>query len=202
MEDIFDPQGFDLKGALEVVARQGATSVPLLAKEYHPALLEEAQKLTYQPEPEVVGSGERVVRQQLATCESFPPGSLYLALQASLQRSLEQCLAESEPYPFETPLRLDALSLQRYAAGSLGITPHRDGLKYINLIVVVVIAGRGRFCVCADRSGRGAREIAADPGRAILMRAPGFYGSQERPFHFVDWVTADRWTFGMRQRRE
>lgn len=202
MEDIFELQGFDLKGALEVIARQGATSVPLLAKEYHLALLEEAQKLTYQPEPEVVGSGERVVRQQLATCESFPPGSLYLRLSEALGQLLGERLAEIEPYPFETPLRLNALSLQRYTAGSLGITPHRDGLKYVNLIVVVVIAGKGRFCTCANRSGREAQEIAAETGRAILMRAPGLYGSRERPFHFVDQITADRWTFGLRQIRE
>jgi hypothetical protein len=202
VEDVFDPHGFDMEDALEAIARQGATSVPLLAEGFRLELLEEAKRVTYQLEPEVVGSGERVVRQQLATCEIFPLGSQYLVLQAAIQHLLESRLAEIEPYPFETPLHLDALALQKYAAGSLGITPHRDGLKYVNLIVVVVIAGKGRFCICADRSGRDAREIAADPGRAILMRAPGLYGSQERPFHFVDRIRGDRWTFGLRQRRE
>ncbi len=65
----------------------------------------------------------------------------------------------------------------------------------------MVLAGRGRFFVCEDRTGRGAREVEAAPGMAIFMRGPGFHGSQDRPFHYVSEISETRYTFGLRQRR-
>jgi hypothetical protein len=104
-------------------------------------------------------------------------------------------------YLFPSPLHFNSLSLQKYAQGSIGITPHRDGLRYINLICIFVIAGQGRFFVCADRSGQEAVEIEATPGNVILMRAPGFLGEDLRPFHFVSEISATRYSFGLRQLR-
>ncbi len=43
---------------------------------------------------------------------------------------------------------------------------------------IVVVGGGGRLFVCADRSGRDAREIPALPGHVILKRGPGFGGSE------------------------
>jgi hypothetical protein len=137
----------------------------------------------------------------MGSLEDFPPRSLFVEFRDSLQGLFDRYLAEADPAPFTTPLRLDRTVLQRYPKGSLGITPHRDNLRYINLICVIVIGGRGRFFVCADRSGRDSVEIPADPGRMILMRAPGFQGSSRRPFHYVTDVTEERFTFGLRQRR-
>jgi hypothetical protein len=92
--------------------------------------------------------------------------------------------------------------LQRYEKGSIGITPHRDGLRFINLVCVFAVGGRGRFYVCSDRSGKDAREIDASEGNVILMRAPGLFGSQDnRPFHYVTDIRETRYTFGLRQKR-
>ena len=91
------------------------------------------------------------------------------------------------------------IELARYETGSLGITPHRDGFKYKNLIGIFMIGGRGRFYVCSDRAGNDAREIDASPGNVILMKAPGFLGRKERPFHYVTDIQGTRYIFGLRQ---
>jgi len=186
---------------LEKVMLVGAASLPLLDESFRRGLLAEAESFTYTPEEEFVGSGERLVRQQMGSFESFPPGSAYLELRDAFQFWLEvrlQCLPQ---YLFPSPLHFNSLSLQKYAQGSIGITPHRDGLRYINLICIFVIAGQGRFFVCADRSGQEAVEIEATPGNVILMRAPGFLGEDLRPFHFVSEISATRYSFGLRQLR-
>ena len=179
----------------------GAVSLPLLDESYRLSLLREAECYPYTPEPEYVGSGDRLVRQQMSSFDAFPPGSLYLGLRDALQIWLEERLVALPEYPFSTPLRFNSLSLQRYEPGSIGITPHRDGLRYINLICLLVIGGRGRFFVCADRSGRGAVEVDAAPGHLILMRAPGFMGETARPFHYVTEIYQRRYSFGLRQLR-
>jgi hypothetical protein len=75
-------------------------------------------------------------------------------------------------------------------------------LSYINLVCVFVIGGQGSFYVCSDRSGNDSIEIDASPGNVILMRAPGFLGSEgERHFHYVTDIREPRYTFGLRQKR-
>jgi hypothetical protein len=201
MTQPFFRQFGDLTPVLEQVARVGAASLPLLDEAFRLRLHAEADLYAYTPEEEYVGSGDRLVRQQMGSCESFPPGSAYLALRDAFQSWMDERLSSLAQYPFASPLRFNALSLQKYAQGSIGITPHRDGLRYTNLICIFVIAGQGRFFICADRSGSGAVEIAATPGNLILMRAPGFLGEVARPFHFISEIGGTRYSFGLRQLR-
>jgi hypothetical protein len=195
------PESLDLDRILSELASPGATSVPLLPENLRLELLEEAKKHTYEPEPEEVGSGDRLVRQQMATIEDFPQGSLFLQLRDAIQETFDEGLVKVGPYPFTSIFQFNDLSLQKYRAGSLGITPHRDGLKFINLICIVVVGGQGRFFVCSDRSGNDSLEIDAEPGRAIFLRAPGFMGGNDRPFHYLTEVTEERYSFGLRQRK-
>jgi hypothetical protein len=200
---LFVPSILNINGILEEVSSVGATSVGLLEEDFRLALLKEAQDYDYQPEDEIVGSGDRVVRQQVSSFDGFPEDSGYVLLKDSFQDLLERSLAEVEAYPFETALRFNSMVLQRYEEDSLGITPHKDGLRYINLVCVFVIGGRGRFYVCSDRSGRDAKEVDASPGNVILMRAPGLFGAEDnRPFHYVTEIEETRYTFGLRQRKE
>ena len=97
--------------------------------------------------------------------------------------------------------RLNDIAVQRYAAGSAGISPHRDHLRYRRLVVLLSLSGRARLFVCDDREGRGAEEVSIAPGRLLLMRAPGFAGSDARPFHFLSDVTAARYGLGLRHDR-
>lgn len=61
-----------------------------------------------------------------------------------------------------------------------------------------MLGGAGRFLICGDRSGSGAREIPFAPGDLLLMRAPGFQGRGDRPFHAVRDITAGRYILGLR----
>ena len=113
-----------------------------------------AEGYSYLPEPETVGGGESVVRQQLGTFEDFPAKSRFWVLRDALLQTLARSPAGIASRPFERRLDLNAMALQKYDHGSLGITPHRDRLIYVNLISIIVQGGRGKFFVCANRLGR------------------------------------------------
>jgi hypothetical protein len=198
-EPLLTFDGFRIGDILEELTVYGATSVKMLPENLRSSLLVEAEGYSYRPEPETVGSGESVVHQQMGTFEDFPAKSRFWVLRDALQQTLARSLAEVAPYPFESPLNLNAMALQKNDQGSLGITPHRDRLIYVNLILIIVLGGRGRFCVCADRSGRESREINAPPGNAIFLRAPGFSAAPERPFHYMTDTKESRYVLGLRQ---
>lgn len=201
-EGLFVPTNFSTDRILEELSSVGATSVRLLEEDFRLALLKEAEDYDYQPEDEIVGSGDRVVRQQVSSFDGFPEDSGYVLLKNCFQDLLEQRLAQLETYPFKTALGFNSMVLQRYEEGSVGITPHKDGLSYINLVCVFAVGGRGRFYVCSDRSGRDAKEVDASPGNVIFMRAPGLFGAEDnRPFHYVEEIEETRYTFGLRQKR-
>jgi hypothetical protein len=203
MGDFFLPRDLDTASILKDLSSLGATSIRLLDEDFRVALLKEARDYTYEPEDEIVGSGGRVVRQQLSSFEDFSEDSDYILLKNSFQDLLEERLARLGTYPFEMALGFNSMVLQRYEEGSIGITPHRDGLSYINLVCVFVIGGQGSFYVCSDRSGNDSIEIDASPGNVIFMRAPGFLGSEDnRPFHYVTDIREPRYTFGLRQKRQ
>lgn len=203
MGAFFLPRNLDTASILKDLSSLGATSIRLLDEDFRVALLKEAQDYTYEPEDEIVGSGGRVVRQQLSSFEDFPKDSAYILLKNSFQDLLEERLARLGTYPFEMALGFNSMVLQRYEEGAIGVTPHRDGLSYINLVCVFVIGGQGSFYVCSDRSGNDSIEIDASPGNVIFMRAPGFLGSEDnRPFHYVTDIREPRYTFGLRQKRQ
>ena len=202
MRDFFLPCNLNIASILKELSFLGATSTKILDEDFRVALLREAQAYNYEPEDEIVGSGDRVVRQQVSSFEDFHEDSGYILLKNSFQDLLEQRLAQLGTYPFEMALSFNSMVLQRYEEGAIGITPHKDGLSYINLVCVFVIGGQGSFYVCSDRSGKDSIEIDASPGNVILMRAPGFLGSEDlRPFHYVTDVRESRYTFGLRQKR-
>jgi len=203
METLFVLSDLDIDQIIETLSSVGATSVGILDEDFRLTLLREAETYVYQPEAEVVGSGDRVVRQQVSSFSGFSEESKFVLLKNSFQALLERCLAGSGSYPFRTALSFDSMVLQRYEENSIGITPHKDGLRFVNLVCVFVIGGQGRFYVCSDRSGSDAREIDASPGNVILMRAPGLFSSEDnRPFHYVTDIRETRYTFGLRQKKE
>ena len=141
----------------------GVTSFRILDGNFRESLVHEATCYRYKPEEEIVGSENRTVRQQLESFKNFPGESQFILLKNSFQALVDRGLADLPVYPFETRLRFSSLVLQKYRKGSVGITPHRDRLRYVNLVCVFNIGGRGRFYVCSDRSGSDAREVDASP---------------------------------------
>jgi len=135
----------------------------------------------------------------MEVCGHFPDDSIFRAFSRAFQKLWDDWLAEVPDSPFEGPLKFNDLMLQRYSVGEVGITPHRDRTGYRNLVCLLVLEGEGRFYLCSDRQGRDAREIPHQAGDLIVMRAPGFQGSAERPFHFVRDIRSPRYVFGLRQ---
>jgi hypothetical protein len=196
-EELLD---IDIENIVEKLSSQGGASFPILSEAYRKALLEEAESYDYQKQPEVVGPAK--VREQLSSNYSLRPGSLFFRLRDDFEALLAKKLGALPEYPFDTPLKFNESSLQVYEKGSIGITPHVDGLSYRNLICNFVLTGRAEFALCKDRSGAEPLYLDNSPGNAIIMRAPGFLGSGERPFHFLSEVGERRIVFGLRQKAE
>ena len=194
------PDDIDVLDLIAQLTARGAASFKILAEDFRLDLLEEARGYPYTSLPEVVGNGDNIVKQQMARFNEFSAHSKYILLKDSFQAWLAGELNRLGEDPFVYPLDLNSYELVKYEPGSLGITPHRDGFRYRNIICIFIIAGHGRFYTCADRSGKDAVEIDASPGNVILMRAPGFIGPGERPFHFVKDIQTTRYVFGLRQK--
>jgi dihydroneopterin aldolase len=188
---------FDIREVIDALDTHNGISIPILSEEYRKQLLSEAETYMYIQQPEYVGPAN--VREQLSSIKRFHPASLFKQLQDDFQKLFTRKLLELPKYPFEQQLNFNETSLQKYEQGSIGITPHMDGKSVINLICVFVIVGKARFAFCDDREGNNPRDLATTPGNVILFRAPGYRGSDFRPFHFVTDVTERRIVFGLRQ---
>ena len=186
---------------LRGLEREDALSLPLLSDALRQELLAEAGGAAFRPARESIGEGDKIVYQRMEVCDQFSRGSAFLALRDDFQALWNASFRQGREYPFEGPVLFNDLMLQRYSPGEVGITPHRDRSAYRNIICLFVLAGRGRFGVCADRGGSNAREISNEPGDLILTRAPGFLGEGRRPFHFVRDIVEPRYVFGLRQER-
>lgn len=187
-----------LAAALERLVREDAVSLPLLDPSQCRVLLAAAEDLPYRPATPIIGEGEREVRQDFELATAIPAGSPFHGLAAALEGLLSQALRRLEPPPLAAPPRFNDLIVQRYPEGSAGITPHRDHIRYRDLVAIVTLAGRARFHVCPDRSGRDAREVAMPPGSLLLMCAPDFAGRRDRPFHMLSAVSERRVSLGLR----
>ncbi|MDH3242318.1 MAG: hypothetical protein OEO83_16820 [Alphaproteobacteria bacterium] len=183
--------------AIHRVGYADAASVPLLETPACARLTREARALCYRPARPVVGSGETAVHQDFDLATEIPVGGL-TALARVLDRHIRGALTSMNRNPLPDGFAINDLIVQRYAAGSAGITPHRDHIRYTGLVAIVVLAGAGRFFISQDRTGGDVREIPAPPGHLLLMRAPGFNGRNDRPFHAVRDITAERYIIGLR----
>ena len=186
-----------MAAALERVAREDAAVVPLLTPAQCQEFTDAGADLAFRAAKPVIGEGDRAVYQDFDICLSIPQAHRLWQLTQAVERLIAAALGTMTEPPLET-LPLNDLVLQRYPSGARGITPHRDHVRYVGLVVIVQMSGDGRFGLCADRSGAGACVLDAGPGDAILMRAPGFGGSKHRPFHFLDGITAERYSLGIR----
>lgn len=199
-KEIFDLQDFDISSILQKIDVNGAASLKILNEDFRKQLIEESKVYNYKEEDEYAGSGDQTVVQQMETLKELPYNSNFLLLRSSFNKLMERRISSVSPYPFESELNLNSSELIRYRKGSSGITPHRDGLNFRNLVCVFNISGKGRFFICSDRSGNNSVEFDSTPGNVVMMRAPGFMGSYERPFHFVEDISEERYVFVLRQK--
>lgn len=190
---------FDMGEALECLAIQGGTSIPILHEKRRADLLKEAYFYQYQSQPEVVGGGK--VREQLSSVKEFSEISLFQKLRNDFTELLiRKSFSLKVKDIFSTPIDFNDLSLQKYARGSIGVTPHKDGKSRINLICIFILTGKAEFGLCEDRNASNPIFLDTTPGNVIILRAPGFFHSTFQPFHFVRNVTEERIVFGLRQK--
>ena len=186
-----------LAGALARLPVEGAVALPLIGEAACQELLAACARLAYRPARPLVGQGERAVQQDFEICMTVPPDSPLRAFAGALERLLNNALRRLAPPPLDDVV-LNDFAVQRYRAGSSGISPHRDHLRYRGLVVLVNLVGRGRFFICDNRAGDDARELPDYPGCLLLMRQPPFAGLSDRPFHFLKDISEPRVSLGLR----
>ena len=187
-----------LAGALRETARNDGAAVPLLSPADCDHFLAVCDALTYRAATTKLGKPGREVYQDFELTVDFPADSPLFDLAKALELWLGAALATMDDPPLPDTVPMNDLIVQRYHPGSQGITPHRDHITYRDIVILVTLSGKCRFFLCDDRSGAGRREIPMAPGSALLMRAPGFAGREDRPFHLLCDVTEHRVGLGYR----
>lgn len=143
-------------------------------------------------------AGPRAVQQDFEICMGVPEGHVLRGMAARIGNLIDQALALMDPALLSGPCVLNDIVVQRYSPGSFGITPHRDHIRYRDIVVLLILCGDGDFYTCADRESSARRIIDIRPGDILLMRAPGFAGSDARPFHGLADVRSLRYSVGFR----
>lgn len=192
----------DIHTLVLTLTTDGAVSIPLLTESARQALQREAEGFCYVPETKTIGAGDSIVRTQYSSYNRFCDIGLYAEFKQAFQTLMEDSCAHLDAYPFSTRLKFNEMVLQRYLPEQLGITPHRDSLRAINLIALFNLGGQAEFYRCDDRQGKNAVQLDTTPGNAIFLRAPGFLNTTVRPFHCLTNIRSTRYSLGLRQRLE
>ena len=187
-----------LADSLLRLEREDAVAVPALGPAARQRLAEAAEALDFRTAAPVVGAPGREVTQDFAIADDVPDDSLFGQAAREFQDAVNAVLAGLQSPPFES-IDLNDRVVQRYPESEVGISPHRDHVRYVKLVANLAIQGHGAFHVSEDRAGTDTRTIRSVPGDAILMRAPGYRGSRRRPFHAIGRVDSARLILGLRE---
>lgn len=188
----------DLAAALDETRRGDGAFLPLLTKAATASLLASTDGLSYRPARSLVGAAGQEVRQDFELTMMIPDPHPIRDLAVALTALTQQALALLEPNPLPQGIDFNDLIVQRYAAGSAGITAHRDHVRYVGLVAIFTLTGESDFYLCDDRAGANKRAIPVRPGGVTFMRAPGFDGSKARPFHLLENIRSNRVSLGLR----
>lgn len=200
LEKSFQFLDFDIDRILADIFVFGGVSFPVLGNFQALDLFAEALRCSYDKRQEYYG--KHGVHQDLWVFEDFREDSAFLKLRDDFTDMINYKLSTAKVLrPYDKNVSFNEAIMQKYEKDSSGITPHMDGLSYIDLIAVFLIYGKGDFYLCRDREGRDPRKLDGTPGNVILLRAPGFMGSQRRPFHCLKNITEERYTFGLRHNK-
>ena len=188
----------DLAGVLARLEAEDAASLELLDPVACAFLADAARALDMRDGLPVIGEGADAVFQDFRLTAAIPDDHPVRDLTRRVGALTNRALDLMDPRPLPGRFAINDLIVQLYPKGSAGITAHRDHLRYTGLVLIVVVEGDGRFLVSSDRAGSDAREVAAAAGRMTVMRAPGFGGRRDRPFHAVTDVRGPRICIGLR----
>ena len=182
--------------AINILQQIRSLSVPILSDDFRAALLAEAKKYPLRAARDTVGSGANRVYQDMVLQDKLKEDGKFAELVVEFQKLFDEAIKGRNF--FSSPVVFNDVMLQKYEPGSAGITPHRDRMDYRHIICLFVLDGYGRFYISDDRKKLNQIEIANVPGDVLLMPGPGFIGLEERPFHYLENITEERWVFGLR----
>ena len=185
-----------LTGALRLLQRVRAISVPILTEEFRQILLEEAQTYPLRYINNSIGSGENEVKQEMFLQGQLNQQGAFGQLVSEFQTLFNASITVENW--FDGEVVFNDWMIQKYEPGCIGITPHRDRTDYRHMICLFVLSGHGRFGISDDRTRTHAVEVANLPGDVVLMPGPGFRWMESKPFHFLEEITEERWVFGLR----
>lgn len=188
----------ELAACIQRLERSPSISLPALSGPVLRELADAAAALAFRPARSEVGKPERRVYQEFGYCDAVPADHPVAYLGDWMTARLQRALRGMSIAPMPRDFAINDVVCQAYQPGDLGITPHRDHVRYTYLVTLIVLQGRGRYFTCSDRRGGDRREIPSDPGRVILMPGPGFAGRSERPFHMVGEISEQRYSVGLR----
>ncbi|TSC62983.1 MAG: hypothetical protein Athens041674_354 [Parcubacteria group bacterium Athens0416_74] len=188
----------DTKNLASRIAAEGAVVVPgALSSDTVEELVRLAELERWHKAESIVGTSQ--VEQDYFVVEAFHRESVFRLLAEKTSSWVNTWGSLTTGWSW---LRFNETRLQRYDTNSRGISPHRDGLRYRQIIALYVLEGGGRFGLCDDRTESkqpvNARVLQMSAGDLVLMRAAGFLGEDIQPMHFVDGVQERRITYGLR----
>ena len=160
----------DLRPALEAASQEGAAFVEqALDPDFLDALQSEIRGLAY----ERMDAEEGQARQAGDEFQIIEPAlSSYPSIQLLGHDLAQQVHREGSGVPGYQSWRPNEVYVQRYHAGDLGITPHRDYKRYHYLIAIFTADGEAPFTICKNRAGDPLVAWTASVGSLVLLRAP------------------------------
>ena len=169
------------------------TEIQLLRREAHALPFRKAQPL--------VGKD---VYQDFSICFPAPLKNSFRLAAKMLE---EACSTIAKEYQglFESEVKINDFAVQSYPAHSRGIGIHRDSLRYRNLVFILTLDGQSDLFVSSDREGTDRQLVPDEPGRLVILPAPGFAylgEDEQRPLHGVDNVVGGRLSIGFRQEND
>ncbi|WP_420546701.1 hypothetical protein [Curvivirga sp.] len=183
--------------ALRDVEEKGAGALTVLDEEGFALLLEEARKLSFRTCLNTVGAGEKAVTQDFKISLNFPDETRLDEFAAAFERQLNEAFAELSECPVRLPYHFNDRAMLIYEAGSTGISPHKDHKCFEGVVAILTLTGSADFYICDDRDKRNSILLPARSGVMIMMRGANYLG-MDRPFHYVENITEERYGFGLR----
>ena len=179
----------DLAAAMEETGRIGAGTIRgALAPEARHGLVAALDVAAFERAPEQVGDVRQdfdLMMMKPGLAPAAPALSPLLAL-AEEYAALLGAQATSLDEPWLADFVATDIHVQRYGRSSVGISPHRDGRRFIKLISIFSLGSPVEFRLCRDRRGSPLKRYQLDCGDLLLLRAPGFAGRPSaRPLHSV-----------------
>lgn len=176
--------------ALATTADRGWAHVPgALAPGFRATLHEEIAAGPFAAAEREVGAVHQEVDGYVVTSSEAAGFPLAEQLRRELTRQVRDAGAGIEGLASFSP---NEVHVQRYAPGSEGITPHRDGTRFRPLLAVFTTRGHARFTVHPARDAEPLAAWEVGPGDLVLLRAPGLGGAGDgRPLHAVSGPTGN-----------